>query len=289
MKVNTITAGFGTITRDYKRHTPAAHWLASKYRAVKHVSSVLIFSAAFLYSLDAASSGEKPMSGFLEREGWAVGLTATANVSPYLGSTSNESSVIPFISWQQGLIYIGIDEIRLTLADTDLFSFSATAQPRWASDTETNDPDPINVSRDMAIEIGISTRAGYGLFYIGADSLTDVTSVHNGHSVSALVGTVYSQGKFMTDFSLGYQYQDRKLNSYLYGVQPDETGLENNVYSPTASAHPYIELLMTYQLDRNISIVGSGNAALLATEARHSPLINRDVDTDMNLSVIFKF
>lgn len=239
---------------------------------------------ATLFSMPAQAqggSGDKDWS-------LTVGAGVFGATSLYKGD-DNDIGAFPYLSLTWGRLTVSLlDGVEYTLVDTDTYTFGVNLGVRGSPDYPKGALFD-GLKRDDAFEIGFDATADFGEFYAAADVSADVSSEHDGYEIGLDVGKEFQVGEVTVDLSLGARYQDSKLSQYEYGVAQSEVTAARSRYAPGGVVIPHIEVAVTRQLNKSVTLGGFAGYEFLPSDVSDSPLVDASGVGSVGLFVMKTF
>ncbi|NTS75810.1 MipA/OmpV family protein [Catenovulum sp. SM1970] len=151
---------------------------------------------------------------------WGIGLSYQQEIYQ---DVDDEFRPIPIIGYKGERLQVYGPFVSYDLVQTDDFSFSIKAQPRF-NDYESSDSDFLvgMDDRDMSLDVGAGFSWEVADFKLSTGALFDVLDKSGGHELDFSIGYQFQYGPFFFEPSVAVVYQDEKLVDYYYGVQSHE-------------------------------------------------------------------
>ncbi len=246
--------------------------------------------AALLMSLTLGTSNAiaeiKPIGS---GQGFLLGLGMVGEESPYLGADNSEISLFPYIAYEWENAHLGIDGFNYNFYQNEMISLSADLEPRWSFTDPDDSPLFNQIDRSTAIEAGLSMTFKYGVSYLEASTLHDISGEHDGYEASLELGFKEDLGWAEAGISIGADYRDESLATHLYGVKTDEASNALSAYEVEADWQPYIQAELAAPLTSRMMVVGFIQYQELDRSTRRSPLVDSDYTGNVGVLLMRHF
>ncbi|GLO61265.1 scaffold protein [Vibrio sp. MACH09] len=146
--------------------------------------------------------------------------------------------------------------------------------------------------RESTVMGGISYQylSPIGLFETGVG--TDIGNKHNGLYAEAAWRLPYRTPTWGITPSIGYSYNDEKLNAHLYGVSKEEsarTGGEIAAFDPSWDGHYFAGLSGYLMLMDNFMVNAGVRYTNIEGDLEDSPILDGTVSITANVGVVYMF
>ncbi len=255
---------------------------------LKHRKALIITGLLSLITFTAsnATAEFKPVGA---GEGFLLGIGMAGAESPYLDADDSEITAFPYIAYQWENAHLGIDGFNYDFYDNGLISVTADLEPRWSFTEADDSPLFSQIDRSTAIEAGLSMKFKYGAAYLEASGLHDISGEHDGYQASLELGLSEDFGWAEAGISIGVDYNDDALATYLYGVKTDEATNTLAAYEVDADWQPFVQAQIATPLTERIMIAGFAQYQELDRSTRRSPIVDSDHMGSVGLILIRHF
>lgn len=217
---------------------------------------------------------------------WTLGLIGRAETGYYINQ-DDEIEGLPYLAYDTKRFHFGLDGIAYHAFQADNAKLSVLLAPRLKPDYP-DDTIFSGLNRDTAVELGFEGRYDFGVGYVGATGLFDISDAHNGYEVLTKLGFTHKSGAFSLDASIGVRHRSKELNQYLFGVTAAEATATRVAFQSADSTTGIANLRGVYSFKNRVSLVGDITFEDLGS-MRKSPLVNKNTNTTVALGLIYQF
>ena len=225
---------------------------------------------------------------------WRIGMALGYGVrtNPLIQSEDIPIVVDLDIAWFGERFFFDNGDLGLTMTDNEWLTLSAitrinsdrvffgrtdtrfvrlNAGTAQQLDVEVTVPD-----RDYALELGaeILTDGNWGQLQFAA--FHDVSGTHGGYEVSASYTFGVRRQRWYLEPSIGASYKSDKLNSYYWGVEPEESSPALPAYEPGSGTNVELRLMGNYQLTPYWTLSVVAEVERMNDPAAASPIVSDD-------------
>lgn len=260
------------------------------------LSTMAITILALLFTVNTANADTSTdknspptLSTFFNKDGWIIGLNTSYSTTPYVDSNSHKIEHSPYIAWNKGPLHIGLDRISYSFQLGNNLKIDAMAEPKTTPFQSNNSALFQNINRDDSVEVGFRATLASDIFYTSVTALTDVSSVHNGHRFTGIIGAQLLFSDLFIDIGGGINVLSKELDQYLFGLSSDQTISGNQTFSPNGQSQTFAKLLLAHPISKNTALVGSLNVIRLEDDAYMSPLVENKAYGKAEISIFFRY
>jgi outer membrane protein len=218
-------------------------------------------------------------------QGWALGIGAIAQDSPFAGEGSRVQP-IPLISYQgerfffQGLTagwkFLGSETLELaaiTKLRLDGFDIDDLGKRELAA----NGLDFRQLEdRDDSLDVGVSGKWSGRAGELQMELLADVTDTSGGQEFSLQYGYPLNFGPTMVTPAVGVTWLSEDTANYYYGTLPTEVARGAINYQPGAVTIPHVGVDFMHFLSEKWTMIAFLRYSFLPDELQDSPLLEPD-------------
>ncbi len=226
---------------------------------------------------------------------WSLGVGAVYSPKVYRGTPTNRT-VIPIIGYEGKHFFSrGFSNgYRINPPRSKHnFVIRAVYDPRGYKPKDSSITEMRQLSkRDTTVLAGVSYQymAPFGM--LEASFGGDILGVHNGvyGEVAWRLPLRFGPGGIIP--SVGYSYNDDKLNQHLYGVsqqESDRTGGSIKAFDINGSGRYFVGLFGYYSVTENIRVNGGVRYTNLEGDIEKSPILDSTVSTIANVGISYSF
>jgi outer membrane protein len=224
----------------------------------------------------------------------SVGIGVGVAQSIYL-DTPSQSNFFPIVTYEGDHFFIKGDKAGYWILPSNSSSnFAIQVQYDYSRSYDPDDSDNPQMKqldeRDATFMGGVSyqLQTVYGIFK--ANIATDLADKHNGTS-SGLSWTIpFSFQMWGMNATLGYRYDDEKINNYYYGVSATEAARTGfSAYEPDGSGSYFAGLNSYLMLTPNFSLNGSVVYMRFDHEIENSPIIEDGSALGASVGMSYRF
>ena len=207
---------------------------------------------------------------------FGLGVAVISSPEPYKG-TSNDTLVVPNISFSYKRFYLRGIILGFQLFENDAFELDLVARPRFGG----YDADDSRFLEGME-DRRDSADAGFELSWererIGLQltAVTDVLGRNDGQEVTFEVKAPLRRGPFRIEPRAGVVWQSQDHVDYFYGVRPDEARPDRPVYEPGDDFSLTAGVFTFAPVTRKIVFQGFARVDRFGSEIKDSPIVGRD-------------
>lgn len=161
--------------------------------------------------------------------------------------------------------------------------------PNNDSSRETIDVDDLH-DRDIAALAGIEYSLYWRRITTNLQVLKDISSVHNGSEIRFSTTLPFRIGdKTSWSLATGFDWKDKKLLDYYYGIDEDEVENDNNAYHPSSGFSPFLKANWGYALSERWRLKASVHVRRLSREITDSPIVEDSAVTSVFFGGVYHF
>jgi outer membrane protein len=219
--------------------------------------------------------------------GWALGVGAIAQNSPYAGEGMRVQPV-PLISYEGEHFFFRGITAGWQFLDNDTFELAAIAQFRFDG-FEIKELDRRKLAangldarllddRDDSVDAGISASWSGSAGELELELLSDVTGKSKGQEFSLQYGYPLDFGRTQITPNIGVTYLSKKTANYYYGTLDSEVRRGVIDYKPDAATIPYVGVDFMRSFGNNWTFIAMLEYSVLPSKITDSPLLERDTN-----------
>jgi outer membrane protein len=226
------------------------------------------------------------------RHRFAIGAGQWGARSPLQGTPQDDAQTgyFPWLSYENPWLSIDPSGLALRAFERGRIRIDALVAPRWLlvdpQDSTLHDDLRRRTSVDAGTRFGLDAGpARFALTYRG-----DVSGRIKGHEVTAEAGVgLPLPGGGELGFKGGAYWRDQKLNTYLYGVFPDEARAGRPAYLVRQGFTPFAGLTVGYPIIGGLRAMLAAEAEYLTDRTAASPIIARRIVPSAMFGLFYSF
>jgi MipA family protein len=220
-----------------------------------------------------------------------IGYTMSVAKRPFIG-VEDQTASLPYFSFARGDFYIEGLDIAYKIQKNHYWATSVIATPRFyevkASFADNGELNGIE-EKHPAYFGGVSTQLSTQFATYTFQLLGDLTE-SDGFEMVVQAGKSYQVSSQVTLIpSLGLSWQDKKLVSYYYGVQPDEVIAGRPAYDGDRSLNINATLNLIWNINNNFQLLGQLKYEALDAGITDSPIVDEDHVNFVTLGAVYRF
>ncbi len=230
-------------------------------------------------------------------KGLSIGVGVGHESSPYRDWDENETSALPFISYERGNVFFEGSTLGYTvfeeesdesgyflalIGNIELGGYKASDSPFFAGMADRDD-----TAFELGIAAGVFTSIGLFEFTV----VQDVADAHDGLIADLSYSLPFGDEQAGYEISpyLGATYYSDDYNDYYYGVRANEATSIRPAYQADGGVNPYIGIGLFYRINAHWGLVGDLRYEKLNSNIEDSPLIEEDNVTSAMLGITYSF
>ncbi|MEL6423954.1 MAG: MipA/OmpV family protein, partial [Pseudomonadota bacterium] len=151
---------------------------------------------------------------------------------------------------------------------------------------EFQDEDELDgIDRNLTLDLGVTGEYTYGMTFLKATALQEVTREHDGQELSFEIGQRLRAGPVILEVSGGGIFRSADLNDHLYGVRDNEVRPGRPSYSPDADLTPFVSAGVILPLSDRARAFSRVRYEVLSEAATDSPIIEEDERVEIAFGV----
>lgn len=234
-------------------------------------------------------------SAIASQSPWSLGVGAAYSPNVYIG-TPSDKTVIPILGYEgEHFFFRGFSTgYRFNpRGSAHNIVIRAIYDPRSFKPSDSDNAQmKLLDERDAAVIGGMSYQYLSLIGMLEASVGGDISGVHNGvyGEIAWRLPLRFSLG--MITPSIGYSYNDNKLNQHLYGVsqqESDRTGGAISSFNINGSGQYFVGVSANFALTNNIRVNGGIRYTNLEDDIEKSPILDSQVSTTANIGVAYTF
>jgi outer membrane protein len=234
----------------------------------------IAFVALLTLTVSAAVATAQPPDP--NKPQFGLGVAVISSPEPYKG-TSNETLVVPNISFAYKRFYLRGIIVGFQLFENDAIELDLVARPRFggydADDSRfLEGMEDRRDSADAGFEISWE-REHFGL---QLTAVSDVLGRYDGQEVTFEVKAPLQRGPFRIEPRAGVVWQSADHVDYFYGVRPDEARPDRPAYEPGDSLNLTAGVFTFAPVTRRIVFQGFARVDRFGSEIKDSPIVDQD-------------
>lgn len=223
----------------------------------------------------------------------ALGLAGAVYNGAQRGA-ENLSAVVPLVHYESERLSVFFTTVSYHFLKSDQFQLSVLAAGRF----DGYEPD------DSVYLSGMARRrsgADAGLEAAWRDVrlaiVTDVTNASGGTEISLSYSRGFEVGKWLLRASAGLSWQDSKLASYYYGVDPSEQAVrvidgqiwQRPAYETGDASTGRVGGMAIYSITKRWSALAGAETMFLSNEITDSPIVDKRYQWGMFAGIAYRF
>ena len=207
---------------------------------------------------------------------FGLGLAVISSPEPYKG-TSNETLVVPNISFAYKRFYLRGIIVGFQLFENDAIELDLIARPRFGGFDEDDSPflDGMEDRRKSA-DAGFEVSWERERFGLQLTAVSDVLGRNDGQEVTFEITKPLRRGPFRIEPRAGVVWQSEDHVDYFYGVRPDEARPDRPAYEPGDSFSLTAGVFTVAPVTRRIVFQGFARIDRFGSEIKDSPIVDQD-------------
>ena len=245
----------------------------------------MLLGASFMLSTSVIAAGSP----------WSLGVGAAYSPEVYKGTPTNQT-VIPIIGYEGENFFLrgfsaGYRINPRGSMHNVVFRLIYDARSFKPSDSDIADMKELN-EREATVLGGVSYQllTPAGMFETSAG--TDVGNTHNGLYAELAWRLPYRTPFWGLTPSIGYSYNNEKLNNHLYGVSESEsarTGGSIAAFDPGWDGQYFVGLSGYLNLTDSVTVTGGVRYTNIEGELEESPILDSTISTTANVGIVYTF
>lgn len=230
----------------------------------------------FLLALPASAAVVTAQPPDPNKPQFGLGIAVISSPEPYKG-TSNETLVVPNISFAYKRFYLRGIIVGFQLFENDAIELDLIARPRFGGFDEDDSPflDGMEDRRESA-DAGFEMSWERERFGLQLTAVSDVLGRNDGQEVTFEVTAPLQRGPFRIEPRAGLIWQSADHVDYFYGVRPDEARPDRPAYEPGDAFSLTAGVFTFAPVTRRIVFQGFARIDRFGSEIKDSPIVGRD-------------
>ncbi|MEL6679321.1 MAG: MipA/OmpV family protein [Pseudomonadota bacterium] len=207
---------------------------------------------------------------------------------PYVGD-GRQAFPFPTIQYFGDGFNVGTRGASIDIVRENNLEIAGILRPRITG-LEFHDVDELDgIERNLTLDLGVTGTYSYGLTFLRATALQEVTREHDGQEATFEIGQRVPAGAVFLEFSGGGIFRSADLNDHLYGVREKEARAGRPAYSPDGDLTPFVAASARLPLTETANAFVRARYEILSDAATDSPIIEEEERISIGFGVGFGF